>query len=658
MYEAGLSNSHSLVVYVSAHMSEAQDRPEQTDDHDSPTGTVWESGSARDADSVAESRLTISPEEARLARLRESAKRFPTKPGVYLMRNNEDTIIYVGKAKNLRNRVRSYFTGRKDVKTRVLVTHIEDINHIVCSNEYEALLLENSLIKEHKPRYNINLKDGKTYPVIRITNEEFPRVFRTRRVVQDGSEYFGPYPDVHALDTYLELIERLFPLRKCRGPIKKREHPCLYYHINRCVAPCAGKINQEDYQAQVDRIRRLLSGDVDQMVTELHQEMQKAGEELRFERAATIRDSIVAIERLKERQQVVDFDPDARDYISMKEDNGPCSIVVFQMRAGRLAGSESFFTNAVEERPDTLQEFILQYYEGLRTPPARLFVDADVQIEWLQSYFMDQHGVPVQVVTSYEGRDGAVMRMVQENASQDLERHLREKGNIPALEELQKVLELDDLPLRIEGFDIAQLSGKHTVASLISFLNGVPDKSNYRTFGIRSLEGQIDDFEAMREAVARRYTRVINERLPKPHLILIDGGKGQVSAARSVLDSLGLQKVPVVGLAKRNEELFLPGKSDPVVLPAGSPPLRVLQFVRDEAHRFATNHNQRLRSKDVGLSTLESVPGIGPKRAARILKAFESLDRIAEVPPDVLAKTCSLTEEVARNLVAHVRSSL
>ena len=596
-------------------------------------------------------------QDQRTKRLRESVKQFPTQAGVYLMRNTEDTIIYVGKAKNLRNRVRSYFAGSKDVKTRVLVSHIHDIDHVVCANEYEALLLENSLIKEHKPRYNINLKDGKTYPVIRITNEEYPRVFRTRRIIQDGSEYFGPYPDVHALDTYLELIDRLFPLRKCRGPIKKREHPCLYFHIGRCVAPCAGKIEHQAYMAQVAKIRRLLSGDVADLLLSLEKEMEAEGKRLRFERAAEIRDSIQAIKLLEERQQVVDFDPDSRDYIALAEDNGACSIVVFNMRGGRLSGNESFFTNAVDTDVETMEQFILQYYDGPRTPPAQLYVGADVPIETLGTYFYDEHKARVRVATKIEGRDKAVMGMARENARQNLERHLREKGNSPALEELQKVLELEDLPLRIEGFDIAQLGGKYPVASMVSFLNGVPDKSQYRKFHIRSLSGDIDDYEAIREAVARRYTRIINERLPKPHLILVDGGKGQVSAARSVLDSLGLSKVRLLGLAKKNEEIFLPGRKDPVVLPVGSPPLRVLQYVRDEAHRFATNFNQTLREKDVSLSTLEAVPGIGPKRSKRIMQAFGSLDTIVETPPDIIAKTCGITEEKAQELIHHIRNA-
>ncbi|WP_455382494.1 excinuclease ABC subunit UvrC, partial [Salinispira pacifica] len=292
---------------------------------------------------------------------RKSIAHFPREPGVYLMKDASGKIIYVGKAKVLVNRVRSYFTGEKDVKTSVLIRKVAQIDYIITQNEYEALILENNLIKRWKPRYNINLKDGKTYPVIRITADEYPRVFRTRRIVQDGSEYFGPYPDVQSIDTYLELIERLFPLRKCRGPLKHRDHPCLYFHIGRCAAPCAGRINREEYLGHVDQIRKLLSGRTDTLLTDLHERMLKASEELRFEQAAELRDSIDAIRTLQAKQQVVDTDLDARDYVASASKEELATFVVFQMRNGKLLGSDIYRTHSYASVEEDLKQFLIQY---------------------------------------------------------------------------------------------------------------------------------------------------------------------------------------------------------------------------------------------------------------------------------------------------------
>jgi excinuclease ABC subunit C len=584
--------------------------------------------------------------------VRASVKHFPTQAGVYLMRDQDDTIIYVGKAKNLRSRVRSYFSGDKDPKTAVLVKRIESVEYIVTQNEYEALLLENNLIKRWQPRYNINLKDGKTYPVIRITNEEYPRIFKTRNIVRDGSAYYGPFPAVYTIDTYLELVERLYPLRKCRRPVKPRQHPCLYYHIGRCAAVCAGKTDKEEYDRRVEGIKQLLAGETEEIKERLTGEMNRAAEELQYERAADKRDILRAIEALETNQQVIDFDPDVRDYIGFASKNELCAFVVFQMRGGKLIGTDMFRSESFGTDDEDVMQFVLQYYGAKKSIPATLYLPVPVDRESLQRYFHEKHDAEVQIRTPEEGRDSSVLNMAIENARQDLEKQVRERGNLPALEELAKVLSLPRVPLRVEGFDVAHIGGKHPVAAMVSFLNGVPDKSEYRRFHVKQLEGAIDDFQAMREIIARRYTRVVNEKLARPDLILVDGGRGQVSAAAEILHALGLEDVPLLGLAKRNEEIFLKERSEAITLPEGSPPLRLLQHVRDEAHRFATSFRAGMQQKDIALSTLEAVPGIGRTRSARIMQAFGSLETVAETPPDVLAKSCGIPDAKAREVIA------
>jgi excinuclease ABC subunit C len=575
------------------------------------------------------------------------------------MRDIDETILYVGKAKNLRNRVRSYFNKDRDVKTTVLMKKVDHIEYIVCRSEYEALLLENNLIKENRPKYNINLKDGKTYPVIRITNEKYPRVFRTRRIVQDGSTYFGPYANVYQVDRYLELIEKLFPLRKCRGPIRKRDHPCLYYHIGRCAAVCAGKTSHDEYRKRIEGIKKLLSGETDALLADLERDMQAAVEELKFEKAADIRDTIAAIKGSQEEQQVVDFDPDVRDYLGVYLKDELVSMTIFHMRAGKLLGTELFHSDVYGEPEDFIPQFLIQYYTAAKAVPEKLVIGADRAVVRavapdLAHFFKEELEKDVDVLFPDTQRDTSIINLAAENARRDFEKRVREQGNIPGLEELQQVLSLPRLPLRIEGFDIAHVGGKHPVASLVSFQNGRPDKSSYRRFHMKTLAGTVDDFAAMREVVARRYTRVINEEIPAPDLILIDGGKGQVSSTVAVLEALDLE-IPVVGLAKREEELFLPGESEAIRLPEGSEPLRILQAVRDEAHRFATTFRAGLQSSDFTLSTLESVPGIGPTRSRRLIERFKSLGAIAEATTESIAAEGKIPYDIAEAVREAVR---
>ena len=592
-----------------------------------------------------------------MASLRVLARSAPEVPGVYIMRSSEGEIIYVGKAKVLRNRLSSYFSGRKDIKTRHLVSRIESIEWILAASEYEALLLENTLIKKHAPKYNINLKDGKSYPSVRVTNEEFPRIFRTRRIIRDGSLYFGPFPSAETVDTYLDLVKKIFPLRRC-AVMRKRENPCMYYHIGRCSGPCAGKITKEAYAEQVEEIKKLLSGGTEELLADLRGKMAAASEGLRFEEAARLRDAVAAIELFAGRSSAVDFDPEARDYIAWAADGDLVCYVVFRMRDGKLSERDLLRGKLYATEGEALRGFLMSYYGSERLPPPKVFVQSlpaapEDDLSLVAEYFERELDAKTAFLLPGEKRHEVAMNLATQNAAEDLAKRRREIGDIPALEELRKELGLSSLPARIEGFDIAQLSGKHTVASLISFKNGVPDKKNYRYFKIRSLEGAIDDFGAVREAVARRYTRLVNEGLELPDLVLIDGGAGQVSAAKEILEALGVDS-ELAGLAKQNEEIYLPGRPDPIVLPKDSPALRVLVAVRDETHRFATGLNQKLRASELKFGLLEEIEGVGPARAKRLMREFGSLEMVAAASVEGLARVGGMGEEVASRVKARL----
>jgi excinuclease ABC subunit C len=598
--------------------------------------------------------------------LKAAARDAPQEPGVYIMRDEDKRIIYVGKARVLRSRLGSYFSGEKDIKTRTLIRHAGSIETIMVANEYEALLLENTLIKQHSPKYNINLKDGKTYPVIRITAEPFSRIFRTRHIIEDGSRYFGPFPNVGAVDTMLELIDKIFPLRKCRI-LKKRGAPCMYFHINRCAAPCCGKIGEDEYRLYIERVQKLLAGETGSLLIELTERMHEAAGKLLFERAAQIRNTIEAIKTLSEGSSVVDFDPEGRDYIAWAAEGVLATFSVFSMRGGRMIGRELFRTRSAADEGDSLETFLSAYYSPDRLPPPRIYLPVEefnrepgrsfADGGGLERLFIERFGAAPQFLPGAEKRHQAVIAMARQNAMEDLRQRLKERGAGPALDELVRVLGLRHRPERIEGFDIAQLDGKHPVASLISFKNGMPDKKNYRYFKLRSVVGVVDDFASMREAVRRRYSRLLKEGRELPDMVLIDGGIGQVNAAKGVLDELGADP-DIVGLAKRDEDLWLPDAKEPVRLSKRSEALKVLQFVRDETHRFATGLNQKLRSRDLYFPALESVEGIGPKRAAAIMKAYGSLPAIAAAAPSEMAGRCGLNEAAARAVRAAVKLAL
>ncbi|MBO4858989.1 MAG: excinuclease ABC subunit UvrC [Treponema sp.] len=587
--------------------------------------------------------------------LHETALKAPQSSGVYLWRNAENTVIYVGKAKNLKNRLCSYFSGQKNIKTKMLIAHAVLIEYITTTNEYEALLLENNLIKKYSPRYNINLKDGKSYPVLRITNEEFPRIFRTRSIFQDGSQYYGPFPNVDAVDTFLDTIYKLFPVRHCKV-LRKRETPCLYYHMKQCKAPCCGKISKEDYGELISEISRLLEQKDDDAAKRMTEEMKAAAAELNFEKAARLRDGIKALMVLHNQNIVEAFDSEDKDYIAYWREGELVSFTVLKIRHGKLLGRENYRVESLNEDDELTGEFIAAYYEEESQIPPSIYVTTTTEYEIISKWLNDEKHVDTKVFTvstdaatsspqtSSSPHDIAAINMALQNAHEDIVRRLRERGDTPALEELKTLLNLDTLPVRIEGFDIAHIGGKFPVASLISFYNGNPDKKNYRYFRLKTTDGIIDDFASMREATTRRYTRLLNEQAELPDLIMIDGGLGQVNAVEGVLQALNLD-IPIVGLAKRDEELYLPGNSTPICVPRRSDALRLLQRVRDETHRFATSRNQNLRTKENTKSLFLELPNVGEKRALKLQKTFLTLENLASQEVAAISNALSIKDD-------------
>ena len=592
--------------------------------------------------------------------LHETALKAPQSSGVYLWHNEEDTVIYVGKAKNLKNRLSSYFSGQRSLKTRLLVAHAKWIEYITTTNEYEALLLENNLIKKYNPRYNINLKDGKSYPVLRITKEPFPKIFKTRRILQDGSTYFGPFPDVGALDNFIESIFKLYPVRHCRT-MRDRDTPCLYYHMKQCKAPCCKKISSEEYNEYIEEIKRLLEGKGEDTVAKMTDEMKAAAKELNFEKAARLRDGIKALMILQNQNIVESFDSEDRDYIAYASEGELVSFTVLKIRHGKLLGRENYRVESLSDDEDLIGEFMAIYYEDEKTIPPEVYIPETEEYAHIAKWLHEEKKATSEIIivktaTSIP-RDIAALQMARQNAKEDIVRRLRDRGDTPAMQELKDKLGLDVLPIRIEGFDIAHIGGKWPVASLISFYNGNPDKKNYRYFRLKTTDGLIDDFASMKEAVSRRYTRLVNEQLDLPDLILIDGGIGQVNAVEEILNSLGLD-IPVAGLAKRDEEIYLPGNSTPICLPKRSDALRLLQRVRDETHRFATSRNQNLRTKENTKSVFLELPGVGEKRALQLQRQFTTLENLASAEESAVAQCIHVRAQEAAQILLQAQQLL
>lgn len=572
----------------------------------------------------------------------EKLKLLPDSPGVYLMKDARGKIIYVGKAVVLKNRVRQYFQRNKGhtPKVRAMVEKIADFETIMTGSEVEALILECNLIKKHRPRYNISLKDDKSYPYVKVTlQEEFPRVFVTRRILKDGARYFGPYTNVTAVHESLKLLRRLFPLRSCR---QMGERPCLEYHIKRCIAPCTGNVDREEYDAMIRAVLLFLEGRTEDVERELSARMQAAAESYHFELAARLRDQLAAVRRVAEKQNIVTGAGD-QDAVGMaRSDIGVC-MQIFFIRAGKMLGREHFLLQGSEEESDEalLTAFLQQYYHQAAFVPREVLLPMELEeTALLSEWLSEKKGGKVQIFVPQRGSKRDIVNMAEGNA----EKYLRDEAErvkqanaqtLGAVEELGHYLGLRELPNRMECFDISHNQGSETVASMVVFEGGLPKKSDYRRFKIRSAEGKPDDFKSMREVTTRRYGKLTEEELPD--LIVIDGGKGQLSSALEIIRGAGHLKVPVVGLAKQFELIFVEGSSDPVVLPRHSQALYLIQRIRDEAHRFAITYHRKLRGKRNLVSVLDHIDGIGPKRRKMLWSHFGNLNRIKAASVEELA---------------------
>jgi excinuclease ABC subunit C len=609
-------------------------------------------------------------------------KNLPTKPGVYLYKNAAGKVIYVGKAVNLRARVRSYFhqSAQQTPKIRQLVEEIADIDFIVAGSELEALLLENNLIKKHQPRYNVRLKDDKRYPYIKVHwQDPFPRVTTTRRILDDGARYFGPYTAASAAYQTLDLVRKIFPYLTCTRTITgEDERACLYYHIGRCAAPCIGAVNQEEYRAVIQGLCDFLSGRTETVVADLRRQMEEAAGELDYEKAALIRDQIQAIEHVVEKQKVMSTVMADHDVIAFARENSDTCVQVFFIRAGRLIGREYFLLDGTAEENDRaiMTSFIKQFYDQVSSVPPEILLPGEVdEVMIIRDWLRSKRGANVMLKVPRRGQKRELVQMAAENAAETLT-HLRaqwqadESKQSEALSDLQQYLNLAEPPLRIECYDVSTLQGTNTVASMVVFVKGVPRKSDYRRFKMRGVKGQ-DDFASMQETLRRRFKRMkdagyqLHEKPGKkdeynawsllPDLVIVDGGKGQLNAALDVLDEFDLRDaVPIVGLAKREEELFTPGQSRPVVLPRNSQALFLVQRIRDEAHRFAVEYHRNLRGKRGIASQLDQIPGIGPRRRQGLLKTFGSVEAIREASVDELAAVPGMTRGAAEQVKSHL----
>lgn len=601
--------------------------------------------------------------------IEEKLANLPTLPGVYLYRNENDKILYVGKAKNLRSRVRSYFQdgANLDPRKQRMVRQIRDLDTILVDSEVEALILEANLIKEHKPRYNVTLKDDKSYPYIRITNEPFPRVFVTRRIIRDGSRYLGPYTEVRQLRYIVKSMNKIFPVRSCKFFLddeviaKKKVKICLDYHIKRCQGPCEGFVSSADYTAMIRQVEQFLRGKTRDLLRELNERMQSEAEKMNFEEAARIRDQIKMIDEYHFiSQKVVLRDEEDRDVIALAIDDDDGCAVVFRIRDGKVVGRQHFYLDNVAEQPTeiVLTIFIQQYYLKVDQFPRQILLPESVGEEQsvIENWLSEQSGHKIELNVPQIGEKRKLISLCQKNAKFLLDelmlQKMQLKDHIPhSVQQLQKNLNMEHPPRRIDGFDISNIHGKDAVASMVCFIDGRPRKSEYRIFKIRSIDTP-DDFAMMHEAVFRRYKRVLAEKLEMPDLILIDGGKGQLSSAVAALREAGVDvaKQPVIGLAKRLEEVFVPEQSDPLNIPKSSTGLKLLQQTRDEAHRFAITHFRKQHKKSQLKSPLDDVPGIGSARKNHLLKTFGSLKRLREAAPDELQKQGKLPENLAREL--------
>ena len=588
----------------------------------------------------------------------------PDKPGVYLMHDATGKVIYVGKAVVLKNRVRSYFRNLAShtPKVKAMVAKIAEIETIVTSSEVEALILECNLIKKYRPRYNIMLKDDKTYPYLKVTmQEDFPRLVVTRRQARDGAKYYGPYADAGAMHATVKLLRGMFPLRTCRK--MNPDRPCLNYHIKRCLAPCAGYVSRTEYSSMIKSVCMVLDGRTNELERDLQRRMQEAAENYAFEEAARLRDQLQAVQRLNEQQKAVTNNGGDMDVIGYGQDITGSCFQIFFVRKGKLIGRDNFFLhNDGDSAVEVLSAFIKQYYNEATFIPKEIVLPFTLEDEdkgTVEAWLTERSSRKVELVVPQRGVKKELLKLANDNAVKLLEERLRKgslslKNDVEAAEELQQVLGIDHALERMDCFDISHTQGTETVASMVVFRNGSISKKDYRKYKIVSAEGKPDDFKSMQEVVYRRY----KDYEDLPSLVVIDGGKGQLSSALEVIRGLGLHDLPVVGLAERNEEIFLPHQSKSIMLDRDSAALHLIQRIRDEAHRFAITFHRKLRTKRNLVSVLDHVDGIGPKRRQALWKAFKTIDAMKAASVEELAAVDGMNSAAAQTLYDFFRLDL
>lgn len=588
----------------------------------------------------------------------------PEKPGVYLMHDASGKVIYVGKAVVLKNRVRSYFRNLAShtPKVKAMVAKIAEIETIVTSSEVEALILECNLIKKYRPRYNISLKDDKTYPYLKVTlQEDFPRLYVTRRQLRDGARYYGPYADAGAMHATVKLLRSMFPLRTCRK--MNPDRPCLNYHIKRCLAPCAGYISKADYHKMIKSVCMVLDGRTTELERDLKQQMQEAADNYAFEEAARLRDQLQAVARLNEAQKAVTNNGGDMDIFGLGQDMTGLCVQLFFVRKGKLIGRDNFFMPDGGYTPqEVITAFVKQYYNEATFIPKEVvlpYLPEEEEKQLIETWLADKAQRRVELLLPQRGVKKDLLKLANENAVKLLNERLRKgslslKNDLQAAEELQQALGLEHPLERMDCFDISHTQGSETVASMVVFRNGTSSKKDYRRYKIVSAEGKPDDFKSMQEVVYRRY----RDYEDLPSLVVIDGGKGQLSSALEVIRGLGLDDLPVVGLAKREEEIFKPHQSESIMLDREGAALHLIQRIRDEAHRFAITYHRKLRGKRNLVSVLDHVEGIGSKRRQELWKAFKTLDAMRAASVEELAAVEGMNHAAAQTLYDFFRLDL
>ncbi len=589
----------------------------------------------------------------------------PTKPGVYFFKDDAGDILYIGKAKHLRNRVRSYFQQSKhqSAKNVSMIKRIADVEWLVVRTEVEALLTEANLIKQHQPHYNVSLKDDKSFPYIRITKEPYPRVFITRKIARDGSKYFGPYTDVLHLRRSLKAVHKIFPVRSCDYFIDdtsiaaKKVSLCLDYHIKKCQGPCEGMVSESDYNEMIKQVIQFLQGRTKDTEVYIQEQMEKASDEMRFEDAGMYRDQLHAIGRFKDRQRKVTADFEDRDVFALAKEEDYGVAVIVRIRNGRITSREKLSLRNLDESDGVMMETIItRFYLESDFIPKEISLPAEPEnqkqlIQWLK----DKRGGAVHFTIPQRGERAKEVRLAFQNAKLLLGEWMinrkKRRELVPKMvNQLQEDLQMKVPPRRIEAFDISHLGGTNTVASMVCFVDGKPRKSEYRKFKVKTVDG-IDDFASMREIVHRRYKRVKEEGAGLPDLILIDGGKGQLSMAVSALRELGLDYLPIIGLAKRLEEVFVPGQSEAQSIHKQSPGLILLRRIRDEAHRFAITYQKQKRTDSVTKSIFHALPGMGEKRVQKLLSEYKNVETIAGLEPDQIQSDLKFPKLIAEAIV-------